>query len=190
MENYPQNSDVPGGALASVNLGDIVTLPDGQTHTVRSRVDLPASVGTMSGFIICGEMVVLASIPNSIHSPVGLYSPLAVMPEEVKRGSMVSSGLASYLSPHLPIRAGGLGEISWAIIDMPGSLDPVVITTRSNEHIIWLKSQTAHAGSLFALKMPLSEEDARVIREAATVMPHYVPHYAPVPEKETVTTNS
>lgn len=142
----------------------------------------------MIRFIICGEMQFLLGVPESDFGKVGVYQPMKTHPEVLKEAEILYNGAAAYLAPHLELRAGGLGEIMWYAISVSWSLDPAIITIRSGEeYILWVKSAEYSESSLEILHMTAEDpllQGKVVVRESATVMPHYVPNINDVPVPE------
>lgn len=171
--------------LADVALGDIVVLPDGRALTVRSRVTLPAPVGSMAGFVICGEMEILLSTPSSTGGPVNVYVPINYLPESAARARTVCEGAANYWAPHLPAMSGAMGEILYRVVEVRGSIDPIVIVYRGQEVIVFIRATYARSSDLNVLSMSRDAgNDVDVTRHAGVVTPAAVPAQVPVPSPD------
>lgn len=186
MNRNDNNEEVP---LRDTELGDIVVLPDGRGLTARSKVVLPSVVGSMAGFVLCGELEVLLSIPTSATAPINVYVPVDYVPE-LASSRTVHEGAASYWAPHLPSITGAMAEILYRVVEIRGSVDPVVIVYRGVEVIVFIRTTFAHPSDIKVLYMPRTDaNDYDVTRHAATVdAPVAVPdaprRHLPTPVKE------
>lgn len=157
--------------LESLHLGDLVELPDGRRLTVRSRVMLPMPLGSMGGFVLCGELEAMLSVPAWPEAPVLAYEPASVLPAEARAARAVFHGACSYWAPHLPGQRQGMGELLWKVLEVPGEVDPVVIVWRSREAVIFVRGASIQTG-LKALYMPREHEDiAPVEWRSSEVLP-------------------
>lgn len=139
--------------LAHLALGDVVVLPDGRGMTVRARVDLPAPVGSMNGFVIAGELEVLLSAPTRNESPVLVYVPIDYLPEAAERARTAYEGVMNYWAPHLPALSGAMGELLYRVVSIRGSVDPIVIVYRGPEVIVFIRAAYANGDDLRVLYM-------------------------------------
>jgi len=162
--------------LLSVELGDVVVLPDGRHLTLRAaerRLQRP--VGSMSGFLLGGEVgpsAVLVSIPSSPDQPVGLYTPLDYIPPHGRDASVACEGVVSYWSPHLPNISGAMGELGYKVCAIRGQIDPMVIIWRAKERVVFIRSAVASLGDLRfkCLTRDPSATERSHAREAARVV--------------------
>lgn len=145
-----EDSNTP---LADIALGDVVVLPDGRSMTARSKAVLPTPVGSMAGFVICGEMEVLLSTPSASAAPINLYVPLDYFPFEQAQARVAAEGAASYWAPHLPALRGAMGEILWRVVEVRGSVDPAVVVYRGAEVIVFIRVSFFASSSLKVLCM-------------------------------------
>lgn len=175
-ENF---EDVP---LSDVELGDIVVLPDGRALTARSKVELPAPTGSMAGFVICGEMEVLLSIPVSNSSPVNVYVPVDHLPGSLANSRTVCEGAASYWAPHLPSITGAMAEILYRVVEVRGSVDPIVIVYRGAEVIVFIRTTFAYGSDLKVLFMPRTDANDYDVARHAGILDAPVP--VPEPQRE------
>lgn len=156
--------------LARTSLGDLVVLPDGRALTARARVSLPVPEGSMSGFVICGELEVLLSLPPSVSAPASVYVPIAYLPEQARSPKVVFEGVTSYWAPHLPGLAGAMGELSFRVLRVRNTLDPLVLTYRGREPIVFVKASEASLSDLTVRFMPRgTANDVPVTRSSALV---------------------
>lgn len=144
--------------LETLHLGDLVQLPDGRQATARSRVKLPMPLGSMAGFVICGELEMLLSVPPTETGSVLAYSPLDYLPSSARTARAVFSGACSYWAPHLAAQRLGMGELLYKVLEVPGSVNPVVICWRSREAVIFVSGESV-AGGVKVLYMPRDQED-------------------------------
>lgn len=178
--------DQPTAPLADVNLGDIVVLPDGRAMTTRCRVSLPVPAGSMAGFLILDEMAVLLSVPAATEAPVLVYVPVEYLPDTAANSRTVCEGAARYWAPHLPAMGGAMGEILYRVVEIRGSVDPIVIVYRGAEVIVFIRATYAWSDDLQVLRMPApADTELEVARHTGVVSePAAVPAPAPVPERE------
>lgn len=156
--------------LAYVALGDLVALPDGRRLSVRARVSLSIPEGPMAGFVICGELEVLLSMPSQQHAPFGVYIPIPYLPESAADAKVVSEGVTSYWAPHLPSAAGAMGELAWRVLRPRNALDPIVAVYRGNELVVFVKASQASGDDLSVRYMPRSGgQDAPAVRHSALI---------------------
>ena len=156
--------------LAYVALGDLVALPDGRRLSVRSRVSLPLPEGSMAGFVICGELEVLLSMPAQHGAPFGVYIPIPYLPESASDAKVVFEGVTSYWAPHLPSSSGAMGELAWRVLRVRNALDPLVAVYRGSELVVFVKASEASGGDLSVRYMPRpGEQDAPVVRHSALI---------------------
>lgn len=177
--------------LLALELGDIVTLPDGRQLTVRAlERHLTPTVGTMAGFVLGGEVgpqATLVSIPSGPDGPVTLYTPLDYIPAHARDARAVTEGVVSYWAPHLPNLSGAMGELGYKVCAVRGQIDPMVVLWRGRERIIFVRSAVASVADLEFLCMARDPSATEVDQErhaARVTSPAQVP--VPVPEREHV----
>ncbi len=168
--------------IADLALGDVVTMPDGRPLTVRSVVSLSVPVGSMAGFVLLGEMEMLLATPPSPSDPLGVYLPVERFPVPEEMARVAATGAARYWAPHLPAVAGAMGEIQFRVLEVRGSVDPIVVVYRGPDVVVFVKTGHMDARFLRVLRLqrPVGPE-AEVERHAATVAP--APHLVPVAER-------
>jgi hypothetical protein len=170
--------------LEKVNLGDIVSVGDGRRLTVRARAVLPDVVGLMAGFVLCGELEALLSVPPSPTAPVGMYAPLNYVPAPLARATPVYAGAVSYWAPHLHADGGAMGELTFRVAEVPGILEPLVIVWRGKESVVFCHYGDTNTAALDILAMPApsGEVDIKSRRSDVVSAPHTnpgVPEHAP-----------
>lgn len=167
--------------LARSELGDLVTLPDGRSLSVRARVSLPSPEGSMAGFLILGELELLLSMPHRLHAPFGVYIPISYLPDYAADAKSVFEGVTSYWSPHLPAISGAMGELAWRVLRVRNRLDPLVLVYRGQEMVVFVKASEASSGDVSVRFMPRTRDNEHeVTRQSALVGS---PHPLPVPSR-------
>lgn len=167
--------EAPYAALTSLELGDLIGLPDGRELTVRAvERRLPVPVSAMAGWILGGEVgpsCVLMSVPAHPAGEVGLYMPLMEVPSSARSSRVVVEGAVSYFAPHLPNVSGAMGELGYKVCALRGSGEPMVLLWRSDELVVFVKSASATPDRLrYAfLSRDRSMSEADVARYSALV---------------------
>lgn len=155
--------------FSHVALGDLITLPDGTSISVRSRVSLTTPVRQLSGFLIGGECQVVITVPALAHDPLGV-----LLPGRIPHGAGVHSlveGATSYWAPHLPAVRGAMGELLWRVAHVDGVAEPVVILYRGEERIPYLHRGVLWPKDLTFTGLPrTSENDIDVPRHSGEVI--------------------
>jgi hypothetical protein len=170
--------------LADLALGDIVVLPDGRAMTVRSRVDLPSVVGSMSSFVIAGELEVLLSAPARNDSPILVYVPIDYLPETARNAVVAYEGVTNYWAPHLPGVSGAMGELLFRVVSLRGAIDPIVIVYRGPEVIVFIRATYADSKEFKVLYMRRDvDTDMTLDRHAGVVSPATIPVPDIIPER-------
>lgn len=147
------NTQIPSSILlGQLHLGDILCLPDGRTNSVRAvMARLPNIVGSMSGFVLAGEIgpdAVLLSLPASPGSPIVLYSPLDRVPAHAADAIEVVSGIVTYWSPHVPGVSGAMGQLGYKVCVVRGQTEPMVLLWRGNELVVFVHSAVCSADAI------------------------------------------
>ncbi len=167
--------------LANIELGDVVDVTGGGSHTVRAVVLLPGPAGSLIGFLILGEFESLLGLPLSVEEPVLVYQALDYIPEEVNTGRVAWEGAFNYWAAHLPAMQQAMGELKYRVILMRGKVDPAVIIYRGNEVIVFLRTGQREAREFSVLRMTRGiDASAPLTRHSSTVRPRpLVPLRAP-----------
>jgi len=156
--------------LASLELGDVVTLPDGRSLTLRASVPLSEPVRSMGGFLVAGELTALLSVPPTSGAPVLVYLPGRLHPGS--RTHSEREGATRYWAPHLPGVTGAMGELLWRVVTVEGHADPAVIVFRGNEAVPFVRTAVANPSDLHVLRLRRDATvNADVTRSAAVVVP-------------------
>jgi hypothetical protein len=179
MIGLPPQTDTRAGftQLLSLELGDIVTLPDGRQLTVRAlERTLRTPVGSMHGFVLGGEVgpqATLLSIPAGPDAPVVLYTPLEHIPASARDARPVVEGVVSYWAPHLPNLSGAMGELGFKVCAIRGQIDPMVLMWRGHERVVFVRSAVASLSQLGFLCMSRDPSATEIdqARHAARVVP-------------------
>lgn len=174
--------------LADLALGDVLTLPDARSLSVRARVSLPQPAGSMAGFVILGEMETLLSVPAFTGHSVLAYDPISSIPAAAAQSRVVAEGATNYWAPHLPAIQAAMGEVLYRVVEVRGSIHPLVFVYRGAELIVFVMSQAIDPNLIDVLTMlQMDTSDIRITRHAALVtQPHplLVPEEVPTPVKE------
>lgn len=191
----------PYQQLTSLELGDIVALPDGRELTVRAvERRLSQNVGNMAGWVLAGEVgpaATLLAIPAEPNGDIVLYTPLEDVPPHARTARTVIEGVVSYWAPHLPNLSGAMGELGYKVCALRASREPMVLLWRGRELVVFVKSAVTSPAALrylFLERDPAAtERDVR--RYAATVVkpghaprqsPTRIPSQVPVPERRKI----
>jgi hypothetical protein len=181
---------IDDASLNSLSLGDIVTLADGRSLSVRAHVSLTIPVGVLAGFLLLGEMELVLSVPALSGAPFAVYLPVERFPAPSAHSRSAAEGATRYWAPHLPALGQAMGEIYYRIVEVRGTTDPVVIIYRGPEAVVFVRSGFTWGGDLDVMEMPRdpSNEDVEVVRHSAdvSVVPAYVPAPAEIYETFTV----
>lgn len=183
--------DLPSGpGMNQLQLGDVVVMPDNVAHTVRARVDLPTPVKMMDGFVILGELRYLLSTAGDSGGFVAVYTAIDYPPRRLESGRVVVEGATAYLAPHVAHLSGAAGELTYQVVEIPGSMDPVVVVNRGPEKVYFVRNAYTEESAFRVLLLPrTTANDVDVARSSATVgetvipprEPAYLPGYAPAP---------
>lgn len=163
-------------ALAQVELGDILTLPDGREQTVRAvEKELPQPVGPMAGWVLAGEVgpaAALLSLPAPGHNRVVVYTPLEDIPPHARAARTVAEGVVSYWSPHLPALSGAMGELGYRVCILRGASEPMVLAWIGRELVVFVKSAvtTPDALRVALLRRDRNATEQQVQRHSALVV--------------------
>lgn len=170
--------------LARLALGDIVTMPDGRSLAVRSQVTLEHTVGSMAGFVLLGELEVLLAVPSSQGAPVNVYLPVARFPVEPSNARTAAEGAARYWAPHLPAFGKAMGEILYKVVEVRGSVDPIVIVYRGADAVVFVRTSFVWSSDLQMLCMSRDDSNESVAVGRHTGVVPTVPSYVPQPSRE------
>ena len=180
--------------LRTIALGDVITMPDGTSVTCSARVDLPTTLGSMSGFIVAGELEVLLSLPANDSPSLLTYARHPRIPDNAHR--VLCEGLMNYWAPHLPPLQGAMGEIRYRLVAVRGSIHPVVLIYRGSEVAVFIHSGHLNVGDLEVLTMQrgdtsdveIARTQARVVARVPVSVPE--PAYVGQPAERTFSTDA
>lgn len=181
LSNMERSARTIKHLFSRVELGDVAVLPDGRAETVRAKVTLVDQAGALAGWVLCGEMTAVLGSPAGDRGPVSLYVPTDVLPAPEADCQEVASGVTRYWAPHLPAVSGAMAEMAWRVVQVRGSVDPIVICWRGPEPVIFVRATTLDPATLRFLWMGRNVDNERHLdRETATVdQPAIVPDHAP-----------
>jgi hypothetical protein len=172
--------------LASVALGDIISLPGGGDSTVRGRVSWTLPAGTMTGFLVMGELENLLSLPSDSREQFLLYRASDQLPAELAHARVAYEGAFSYWSPHLPALQGAMGELLYRVFLIRGSVDPVVGVYRGSyedsERIFFIRSSGLDSEDLLVRHMRRDVDNKIALTRHSAIV--RVPVATPVPVRE------
>jgi hypothetical protein len=166
--------------FTSLHLGDIVSVPDGRSLSVRVLVDLPPTPMPISSFVVLGELEMMLAASSS-RGLVHAYAPVAYLPPAMSSARVLAEGAAAYWAPHLPAAGGAMGEVLYRVVSLRSQVAPIVLVYRGPELIVFVPAGEFSLAGLRALRMPRAAHDpAPVARFAAVVDPLNVPVTSPV----------
>jgi hypothetical protein len=172
----PSNAAVD--LLTTLSLGDLVTLPDGRSLTMRACVPLGSPVRSLGGFIIAGELTVLLGVAPAVGAPVTVYLPGRLHPGARTRSER--EGATRYWAPHLPGTTGAMGELLWRVITVEGHADPAVVVFRGSEAIPFVRTGEANPADLHILRLARNTGvEGDVERHSSVVVPIGTPLQTP-----------
>lgn len=168
------------GDFSGYRLGDIVTLPDGVSRSIRMAAPLPPNELLVSHLVLLGELeMVLAPVPVGVH----ILLPVEHMPPQVSSAKHLCEGAAAYWSPHLPALSGAMGEVLYRLFMLRSSFVPVTALTRSDDTVFFVRSGQVKLSDVHVLRMPrTSTSGMAVSRYAAIVDPIVTPVTDPAPK--------
>lgn len=170
-------------SFLALALGDIVTLDDGRTMSVRSKVEIAIPVGAMAGFVLLGELEMLLSIPALSGAPLAIYLPIERFPVPADHSRSAAEGAARYWAPHLPALGQAMGEIYYRVIEIRGTADPAVIIYRGPEAVVFVRTGYTFTDALDVLALPRDAANEHVPVERHVAEVDVVPSYVPAPEE-------
>ena len=117
--------------LQQVRLGDLVDIPEVGRLTARAKVLLDGLVGSLQGFVICGEAELIVGVPSREGEMPLLYSRSADPKQALLGLQRRYRGECGYWAPHQAANRGGIGTAHWAVGSKPGELEPVILLWRT-----------------------------------------------------------
>lgn len=188
----------PGGREATrfpfseVRLGDLVAMPDSQTLTVRGKATLSEVVGTVSGFLVLGEMDSLLAAPSRDGFPL-LWFHKAPLDAPSGRIRARCEGVFRYWAPHAPALTTAMGEVAYRVFEEQNRVDPSIVLFRSGEPIRFVRSTAVDPTLVRRIAMNSDERHGNLQRESWQVrptplvpdtVPDHIPVHEPVPQHE------
>ena len=186
MSNRTQHPKVDS-PLAGLELGDVVTLPDGRSLSIRALAAFSEPQMTVGGFVILGECESMLTTPSRQGLPHLEYLPVGTL-SAAKGARVMLEGVASYWAPHLPSYVDAMGELPFRLLEVPGHSDPWILVYRGPEVLVFMRSRESDLGQLGVLHMPrrVGADEVQIRRHAATIMPSYVPAPSQIPARQPV----
>lgn len=160
---------------SALALGDVITLPDGASRTIRSvMLALPHAVGSMHGFAVAGDIgpaTVLLSLPADPSTPVGVFRPVDKVPAAAAHATVVCSGTLPFWAPHLPGLRQALGQLGYKVCVVRGQAEPMVLLWRGRELVVFVHSADTSGHDITVQQLRRDEHavSAPVSRVAAAV---------------------
>jgi hypothetical protein len=162
------------------SLGDILTLPDGRSFSVRMFATLPENDLRINSLCLLGDLEIVLA-PSSTDRNASILLPVETLPPGAATARPLCDGAAAFWAPHLPAIGGAMGEVLFRLLLLRTAFAPLVVIDRGGDHVFFLKVGELDLGHVQATRMPRSAfDDVQVSRFAAVVDP------APVVEPERV----
>lgn len=157
--------------LEALHLGDIITLPDGRSFSLRMSARLPDNTLGLSSLIILGDLELLLA-PSLTGSQVQMLLPVESLPPTAATAKPLCDGAASFWAPHLPAVGGAMGEILYRLLLLRAAFAPMVVLDRGGDHVFFLRIGDLDRSTLRCTRMPVSTmSDTPVARFSAVVDP-------------------
>lgn len=156
--------------LADARLGDVVVLPDGRSLTVRARIDPPAPMSGITTAFIVGEMDAILTVREGNAETVGYLVPVPGLQAGTVVRAVAAQGVTRYWAPHLPPLPQAMADLQFKVLDVQGSVVPVVVLFRSTEVIPFAQASEILTRRLQVMTLAGQEESADVQRRSWVVM--------------------
>lgn len=168
--------------LSDLRLGDILTLPDSRSFSVRMLAPLPENALHMEALIALGDLEMLLAPDRS--GCVHMMLPTESLPPGASTAKRLCDGASTFWAPHLPAVGGAMGEILFRVLLLRNVFAPLVVLDRSGEHVFFLRIGEFDAATLASMRMPISTlSNTPVSRFAAVVDPVPVKVLDPAEER-------
>lgn len=162
------------------SLGDILTLPDGRSFSVRMFAVLPENDLRIDSLCLLGDLEIVLA-PSSLGHNASVLLPVETLPPGAATARPLCDGAAAFWAPHLPAIGGAMGEVLFRLLLLRTAFAPLVVIDRGGDHVFFLKVGEVALSDVQATRMPRSAfDDIQVSRFAAVVDP------APVVEPERI----
>jgi len=156
--------------LAGLRLGDILTLSDSRSFSVRMIAPLPENALGLESLIALGDLEMLLAPDRS--GTTHLLLPADSLPPGASTAKRLCDGASAFWAPHLPAVGGAMGEVLFRLLLLRSAFAPLVVVDRSGDHVFFLRVGETESRSLAATRMPASSfSDTPVARFAAVVDP-------------------
>lgn len=168
--------------FSDLRLGDILTLPDNRSFSVRMLAPLPENALRMESLIALGDLEMLLAPERS--GSVHMLLPTESLPPGASAAKRLCDGASTFWAPHLPAVGGAMGEILFRVLLLRSVFAPLVVLDRSGDHVFFLRVGEIDAASLSSTRMPVSTlSGTPVARFAAVVDPVPVKVLDPAEER-------
>jgi len=122
-------------SLPSFSLGDIVTLNQRESLTVRAVIELPEKLGKIERFLLLGEFKLIIGLGADQGK---IYQEIYTLTPKVPSGGRVLfEGASNYISPNLALTTGATGEVLFRVILTTEAFKPTIIFYRGSEPIVF-----------------------------------------------------
>jgi hypothetical protein len=168
--------------LNDLRLGDILTLPDSRSFSVRMLAPLPENALRLESLIGLGdlEMLLAPDASGCVH----VLMPTESLPPGASTAKRLCDGASAFWAPHLPAVGGAMGEILFRVLLLRNVFAPLVVLDRSGEYVFFLRIGEVTTGALATTRMPISAlSETPVARFAAVVDPVPVKVLDPAEER-------
>jgi hypothetical protein len=164
-----------------LRLGDIVTLPDNRSFSVRMVAQLPENALGLRSLVALGDLEILLTPSRS--GEVQMLLPAESLPPGASTAKRLCDGASTFWAPHLPAVGGAMGEVLFRLLLLRNVFAPLVVLDRSGDHVFFLRVGEVAGSNLRVTRMPLSAlSSTPVARFAGVVDP--VPATVLDPTKE------
>jgi hypothetical protein len=168
--------------FVDLRLGDILTLPDGRSFSVRMFAPLPENALGLESLIVLGDLEMLLAPDRS--GLVHVLMPAESLPPGASTAKRLCDGASAFWAPHLPAVGGAMGEILFRVLLLRNVFAPLVVLDRSGEYVFFLRVGELDVSALRATRMPVSTlSTTPVVRFAAVVDPVPMKVLDPAEEK-------
>jgi hypothetical protein len=168
--------------IFSLELGDLLKLPDGRSYTIRSVIRLELNQGLCSGFLLLGEFEAVLTIPATTSAPTQLLSPQN--PAILKNVQLrtIAEGVSRFWAPQIPAVAGAMSEMPFRVLAVRGQEHPVLVCFRGPESVVFGRQATLWPSNIQFSAMGVGEavEGEAVERKTGRVQ---IERDVPAPER-------
>lgn len=140
--------------LSDLRLGDILTLSDGRSFSVRMLAPLTENALRIESLIALGDLELLLAPDHTDR--VHVLLPTETLPPGASTAKRLCDGASAFWAPHLPAVGGAMGEILFRVLLLRNVFAPLVVLDRGGDHVFFLRVGDVDVASLSSLRMPVS----------------------------------